>query len=201
MCMWWVCNACERGVQLAVRGRGKWFPQCASDGPVAANALCYSSYLQLCLPLLYLFLFEFHHKFTFLLVFMGQVDFFPDIYLVFQGGWFFRGVQRYPSKKWATAPFSVQIELMGKNAFKREQCGVEFLGAICSASSYLQIVKKLPILAKRTYKERGFYLMAFLSLSEYLLLRRNLIYHPDCSIRNLFTLSFLSQQISTLGKG
>ena len=94
----------------------------------------------------YLFLFEFHHKFTLLLVFMGQVDFFPDIYLVFQGGWFFRGVQRYPSKKWATAPFSVQIELMGKNAFKREQCDVEFLGAICSASSYLQIVKKLPIL-------------------------------------------------------
>ena len=26
-------------MQLAVRGRGKWFPQCASDGPVAANAL------------------------------------------------------------------------------------------------------------------------------------------------------------------
>ena len=31
-------------MHLAVRGRGKWFPQCASDGPVAANALCTNTF-------------------------------------------------------------------------------------------------------------------------------------------------------------
>ena len=47
-----------REVHLAVRGRGKWFPHCASDGPVAANTLCYSFvlvYLYSCICLLCIF--------------------------------------------------------------------------------------------------------------------------------------------------
>ena len=51
-----------REVHLAVRGRGKWFPHCASDGPVAANTLCYSFvlvYLYSCICLLCIFIIVF----------------------------------------------------------------------------------------------------------------------------------------------
>ena len=164
-----------REVHLAVRGRGKWFPHCASDGPVAANTLCYSFvlvYLYSCICLLCIFII------VFFLCICRNVCF-----------WWTCGHQcsllliiglcvQQPLISLISTSFLYVLFLL----FLKDHTKVHSITGITRFQAVTYSVSQNP------------FLFPSCAAPEYLL-RGNLIYPPDCTINNVFG-SFL--KISTL---